>query len=222
MADVLEQVAPVADPIPSPAAPPTASPLPRSHAAAPRPAVAKPRQGLPPITWAFAAVAVVMLLWAAWVTKHIASAPPQVPMASVRLEALVTEYVQAQSHSNGTPEAVTQQTARFMSAIEDELKQVGAGGTTVLVGEAVLSKNVPDITDQVRKAVYAKVPLPVAAPASSAGPQASVAAPAPVLPQQGTGTAAIAAPSPFAGAPVAPAALVAGSPVSGGGNGLPN
>lgn len=222
MADVLEHAAPVADAIPSPAAPASATPLPRPRASAPQPAATKARQGLPPITWALAALAVVMLLWAAWVTKHIASAPPQLPMASVRLEALVTEYVQAQSHSNGTPDAVTQQTARFMSAIEDELKRVGASGTTVLVGEAVLSKNVPDITDQVRKAVYAKVPLPTAAPAPAAGPQLGAAAPAPILPQQGISAAAVTAPSPFAGAPVGTAFPGAASPVAGGGNGLPN
>lgn len=222
MADVLEHAAPIADAIPSPSAPASATPLPRPRAAAPRPPTTKARQGLPPITWAFAALAVVMLLWAAWVTKHIASAPPQLPMASVRLEALVTEYVQAQSHSNGTPEAVTQQTARFMSAIEDELKRVGASGTTVLVGEAVLSKNVPDITDQLRKAVYAKVPLPVAAPAPVAGPQVGAVAPAPILPQQGIGSAAVAAPSPFAGAPVGAVLPGASSPVAGGGSGLPN
>ena len=104
MADVLEHAAPVADAIPSPAAPASATPLPRPRASAPQPAATKARQGLPPITWALTALAVVMLLWAAWVTKHIASAPPQLPMASVRLEALVTEYVQAQSHSNGTYE----------------------------------------------------------------------------------------------------------------------
>ena len=222
MADVLEHAAPVADAIPSPAAPASATPLPRPRASAPQPAATKARQGLPTITWALTALAVVMLLWAAWVTKHIASAPPQLPMASVRLEALVTEYVQAQSHSNATPEAVTQQTARFMSAIEDELKRVGASGTTVLVGEAVLSKNVPDITDQVRKAVYAKVPLPAAAPAPAAGSQLGAAAPAPVLPPQGIGAAAVAAPSPFAGAPVSTAFPGAGSPVAGGGDGLPN
>lgn len=222
MADVLEHAAPVADAIPSPAAPASATPLPRPRASAPQPAATKARQGLPPITWALTALAVVMLLWAAWVTKHIASAPPQLPMASVRLEALVTEYVQAQSHSNGTPDAVTQQTARFMSAIEDELKRVGASGTTVLVGEAVLSKNVPDITDQVRKAVYAKVPLPTAAPAPAAGPHLGAAAPAPILPQQGIGAAAVTAPSPFAGAPVGTAFPGAASPVAGGGNGHPN
>ena len=214
MADVLDQ-APLA-------APAIATPVPDAVPSSPRtPAPSRPRtaqkrkEGLPPITWALAALAVVVLLWAAWVTKNIAGAPPPVPMASVRLEALVTEYVQAQSHSNGTPEAVTQQTARFMAAIEEELKAVGAKGTTVLVGEAVLSKNVPDITDQVRKAVYAKVPLPAAAPA--AAPQVGAVAPMPAAPLQPPAAMAAAQPSPFGAAPVA---AVPG--LAGGSNGIPN
>jgi hypothetical protein len=187
-----------------------------------RPAPTK-KEGLPPITWALATIAVAMLLWGAWVTKHIAAPPAQIPMASVRLEALVTEYVQAQSHANGTPDAVTQQTARFMGAIDDELKRIGANGTTVLVGEAVLSKNVPDITDQVRKAVYAKVPLPTAAPAAS--PQVGAAAPVPSGAQETPGAPAGVASSPFAAAIAAPAgpALPGVTPsLAGGGNGVAN
>lgn len=219
MADVLEEDRPVAAPIGA-ATSEASAPKPRPAGSAVARATPAKKEGLPPITWAMAAIAVAMLLWGAWVTKHIAAAPAQIPMASVRLEALVTEYVQAQSHANGTPDAVTQQTARFMGAIEDELKRIGANGTTVLVGEAVLSKNVPDITDQVRKAVYAKVPPPTAAPAAS--PQVGAAAP---MPPAAPGTPAGVAPSPFAAAMAAPAgpALPGVTPsLAGGGNGGAN
>ncbi|WP_375272563.1 TrbI F-type domain-containing protein [Sphingomonas sp.] len=199
MVDVLDTPAPAA------AAHPTGSPtdrfdlsggeLPISRRApgAPPPAVKK-AEGLPPITWAMAAIAIVMLLWGAWVTKHIASPAAAVPMASVRLETIVSEYVHAQSHSNGQPEAVAAQTRAFMGALDQELQKIGASGTTVLVGEAILSKNVPDITDQIRRAVYAKVPLPAAAPASPAGPAVGAVAPS------ASGAAAPIAPaaSPFA------------------------
>ena len=199
MVDVLDTPAPAA------AAHPTGSPtdrfnlsggeLPISRRApgAPPPAV-KTAEGLPPITWAMAAIAIVMLLWGAWVTKHIASPAAAVPMASVRLETIVSEYVQAQSHSNGQPEAVAAETRAFMGALDQELQKIGASGTTVLVGEAILSKNVPDITDQIRRAVYAKVPLPAAAPASPAGPAVGAVAPS------ASGAAAPIAPaaSPFA------------------------
>jgi hypothetical protein len=219
MADVLEEDRPIAAPVQPETSEASASrPQPR-RSALPRPAPAK-KEGLPPITWALAAIAVAMLLWGAWVTKHIAAPPAQVPMASVRLEALVTEYVQAQSHANGTPDAVTQQTARFMGAIEDELKRIGANGTTVLVGEAVLSKNVPDITDQVRRAVYAKVPLPPAAPA--AAPQVGAAAAAPSAALGAPGAAAGVAPSPFAAALTGPALPGAAPSLAGGGNGVAN
>lgn len=222
MADVLEEDRPIAAPV-QPATSEAGAPSPRpGRGAVARPAPAK-KEGLPPITWALAAIAVAMLLWGAWVTKHIAAPPAQIPMASVRLEALVTEYVQAQSHANGTPDAVTQQTARFMGAIEDELKRIGANGTTVLVGEAVLSKNVPDITDQIRKAVYAKVPLPAAVTAVS--PQIGAAATVPSVPLGTAGAPAGVAPSPFAAALAAPAgsALPGAAPsLAGGGNGIAN
>lgn len=199
MVDVLDTPAPAAAARPTDAASDrfdsSGAELPSLHRApgAPPPTVKK-AEGLPPITWAMAAIAIVMLLWGAWVTKHIASPAAAVPMASVRLETIVSEYVQAQSHSNGQPEAVAAQTRAFMGALDQELQKIGASGTTVLVGEAILSKNVPDITDQIRRAVYAKVPLPAAAPASPAGPAVGAVAPS------ASGAAAPIAPaaSPFA------------------------
>ena len=150
--------------LPSTLAPPVRPP-------ASRPARGKPaRKGLAPASIAAMALAVAALLWGAWVTKSLMAPPAAVPMASVRLEQLVGEYVQAQARSAAPPELVTQQTQAFMSALGEELKRRGQDGTTVLVGEAVLSQNVPDITDQVRAAIYAKVPAPAA---GSAPPVAS-------------------------------------------------
>ena len=61
------------------------------------------------------------------------------------------------------------QTRAFMGALDAELLRRGREGTTVLVAEAVLSKNVPDITADVRRAVYAKVPPPPAVALSMSG-----------------------------------------------------
>ena len=147
-----------------------ASPYPRSSSAK---SASKPKvkEGLPPLTYALAAIAIAMLLWGAWVTKKLAAPIVQAPIASVRLEAIVSEYVQAQSHTNSSSDVVTRQTGAFMAALDAELKTRGSSGTTVLVGEAVLSQNVPDITDDIRKAVYAKVPLPApVAPGAVAPP----------------------------------------------------
>jgi len=126
-----------------------------------------PHRGLPPTAYVFGALAVAALLWGAWVTKNILDpAVVKAPIASVRLESIIGEYVQAQARSNTPPEVVTQQTQAFMAALGEELKARGADGTTVMVGEAVLSQNVPDITADVRNAIYAKVPPPAAAAAA--------------------------------------------------------
>ena len=208
MVDVLDRPAAASAAVQSSAS----APAPREDAAgaAPRRPVAdkvdrrKP-QGLPVIAYVAVALAVAVLLWGAWVTKHLLAPPATVPMASVRREGIVSEYVQAQSHSNGQPQQVAAQTQAFMSALDDEMKKVGASGTTVLVGEAVLSKNVPDITDQIRRAGFARVPLPAAAPNAPAGPAVGAMLP------PASGTVAPAAPgtavptaSPFGPAPVSP------------------
>lgn len=128
------------------------------------------RKGLPPTAFLFAGLAVAALLWGAWVTKNILDpAVVKAPIASVRLEQIIGEYVQAQARSSTSPEVVTQQTQAFMAALGEELKARGADGTTVMVGEAVLSQNVPDITADVRNAIYAKVPPP-ATPAAAPPP----------------------------------------------------
>ena len=148
-----------------------ASPDPRSSSAK---SASKPKvkEGLPPLTYALAAIAIAMLLWGAWVTKKLAAPIVHAPIASVRLEAIVSEYVQAQSHTNSSSDVVTRQTGAFMAALDAELKARGSSGTTVLVGEAVLSQNVPDITDDIRRAVYAKVPLPASAAPGAVAPPA--------------------------------------------------
>lgn len=147
---------------------------------------AQRRKGLPPTAFLFAGLAVAALLWGAWVTKNILDpAVVKAPIASVRLEQIIGEYVQAQARSNTPPEIVTQQTQAFMAALGEELKARGADGTTVMVGEAVLSQNVPDITAEVRSAIYAKVPPPAARaaaapPPSFAPPQQIPAGPGPM------------------------------------------
>ena len=186
MSEQLTLIPPPADPVHARAAasahePDPGSPTRPGKADAPLPSsvpVRAPhrRKGLPPITFLFGGLVVAALLWGAWVTKNILDpAVVKAPIASVRLEQIIGEYVQAQARSNTPPEIVTQQTQAFMAALGEELKARGADGTTVMVGEAVLSQNVPDITAEVRNAIYAKVPPPAAraaaAPPAFAPPQ---------------------------------------------------
>jgi len=99
-------------------------------------------------------------LWGAWVTKNLMADEAMPPMARVQLSAIVGEYVQAQARSATPPEQVTAETRAFMAEIQRNLEVRGASGQIVLVGEAVLAGDVPDITASLRKEVYTKVRMP--------------------------------------------------------------
>ena len=99
-------------------------------------------------------------LWGAWVTKNLMAEEGTAPMARVQLSAIVGEYVQAQARSATPPEQVTAETRAFMAEIQRNLEARGSKGQIVLVGEAVLAGNVPDITASLRKEVYTKVRMP--------------------------------------------------------------
>lgn len=132
----------------------------------------QPRQPLPGAMLLATGGAVAALLWGIWITHEVTAADaPRAPIAAVSLQPLVQEYVQAQARTTTPPDQVTRETKAFMAALDAELKARGSGGTTVLVAEAVLSKDVPDITAEVRRAVYARVPAPggVAGPSLAAG-----------------------------------------------------
>jgi len=96
----------------------------------------------------------VALVWGMWVTKTLL-APPAERIVSARLSTIVGEYVQAQAHSASPPAQVEAEMRRFMGTLDQELQRRSREGEIVMVGEAVLSKNVPDITESIKKAVYA-------------------------------------------------------------------
>lgn len=119
------------------------------------------------ISWLpIAAVAALVLigLWAVWVTRELVSKPEAAPIARIQLSAMVGEYVQAQARSATPPEQVTAETKAFMAEIEKNLRARGVRGQIVLVGEAVLAGNVPDITADVRRQVFSKIRMPQPAP----------------------------------------------------------
>ena len=100
------------------------------------------------------------VVWGMWVTKTLVT-PKQDHIVSARLSSIVGEYVQAQARSTSPPAQVEAEMRGFMASLDKELQRRSAGGQIVLVGEAVLTKNVPDITDSLRQSVYASgVPRP--------------------------------------------------------------
>lgn len=122
------------------------------------PAAPPRRMGWMPV--ALVAGLVAAGLWGAWVTKNLLAEEGMPPIARVQLSAIVGEYVQAQARSATPPEQVTAETRAFMAEIQRNLEARGAKGQIVLVGEAVLAGNVPDITASLRKEVYTKVRMP--------------------------------------------------------------
>jgi len=139
------------------------------------------RLGAAPV--ALVAALVAAGLWGAWVTKSVLTGPDHPAIAKVQLSGIVGEYVQAQARSATPPEQVTTETRAFMGEVQRNLERRGASGQIVLVGEAVLAGNVPDITAEVRREVYARVKMPQAAAASGAdvmgAMRAAMAGPAP-------------------------------------------
>ena len=95
-----------------------------------------------------------LVVWGMWVTRTITAEPPQ-RIVKANLSGIVGDYVQAQARSTGSPQEVEAQMRQFMASLDAELQRRSAAGQVILVGEAVLSKGVPDITPDVVKAVYA-------------------------------------------------------------------
>lgn len=148
----------------SPAASTAAGPLFETEVSS-APATPSNRIGLVPIVLVGALVATG--LWGVWVTKSVLGTGDRPAIAKLQLSGIVGEYVQAQARSATPPEQVTTETRAFMGEVQKNLERRGASGQIVLVGEAVLAGNVPDITAEVRREVYAKVKMPQAANASA-------------------------------------------------------
>src|SRR3546814_2449569 len=88
-----------------------------------------------------------------WVTRELVK-PRQDRIVAARLSSIVGDYVQAQARSASPSAQVEAEMRKFMESLDSELAHRAKMGEVVLVGEAVLTKNVPDITDTLRDAVY--------------------------------------------------------------------
>lgn len=148
---------------------PTSGPAPVIAApAAPAMAAAQPRKtvfaGYTASQLILGVAVVAMLIWGMWVTRTIITPPQKIVKAN--LSSIVGDYVQAQARSASPPQEVEAEMRKFMTSLDGELQRRSASGQVILVGEAVLSKGVEDITPGVMKAVYAsgvKRPTPASA-----------------------------------------------------------
>ncbi len=153
------------------------------------------------------AVALAAAIWGMWATAKIFALEDR-RVVSVRLAAIVNDFVTAEARSGTPPDQLTARTRTFMTALDSVLKKRAADGQVVLVGEAVVAASVPDVTMEVVAdlAQLVKMRPPVEMPPAMAPTVMPQAAPAPAQ-------APLSAPepssnSPFGQEPGPPANLV--------------
>ena len=72
-------------------------------------------------------------------------------------------------------QTAARETAVFMATLDQTVAGLSEGGKVVLVHEAVIGGDIPDVTEAVKAAVYAKVPRPQVAQAAVDAQQAQSA-----------------------------------------------
>jgi Type-F conjugative transfer system protein (TrbI_Ftype) len=104
-------------------------------------------------------------IWGMWATSKIFELEDR-RVVSVRLAAIVNDFVAAEARSGTAPEQLEPRTRVFMTALDAVLKKRADGGQVVLVGEAVIATSVPDVTADVVAdlAKVVKMPARVAMP----------------------------------------------------------
>jgi len=119
------------------------------------------------------------LLWGVWATHTILGLRNSAPhLVKVELADLVREFVQGEARSGEPAEEITARTASFLKSLNSAVGARARHGDIVLLGNAVVDGDVPDITAMVRADVYAHQ-SPAAEPAhgpTEAKPQAAKAA----------------------------------------------
>ena len=157
------------------------------------------------------AVALAAGIWGMWATAKIFALEDR-RVVSVRLAAIVNDFVTAEARSGTPPDQLTARTRAFMGALDSVLKKRAADGQVVLVGEAVVAASVPDVTMEVVAdlAQLVKMRPPAAMPPRMAAPMASTAMPqaSPAPTQISLSAPGPSSNSPFGEEPGPPADLV--------------
>ncbi|GHD00792.1 TrbI F-type domain-containing protein [Novosphingobium pokkalii] len=111
------------------------------------------------------------LLWGSWTTHKLLSLEQRVTtIRKVALADLVRDYVQAEARSGATPDQITAETSAYIKALNLAVARHAAQGEILLLSNAVVAGDVPDITPRVRDEVTASL----AKPALSQSPAAQM------------------------------------------------
>ncbi|KEO90524.1 hypothetical protein EH31_10580 [Erythrobacter longus] len=146
---------------------------------APPPSVVKPVRrfaGMSPREIVMLLAAIAIFIWGAWVTKNLVTEDASEPeFVQLQLQSIISEYLTAQARSSADEQTAAQQTGMFMTTLDHTVADLSESGKVILVDEAVIGGDIPDVTESVKAAVYAKVPRPQIAQAPN-GEQSSQAA----------------------------------------------
>ena len=143
------------------------------------PSVVKPVRrfaGMSPRELIMLVAAIAIFIWGAWVTKNLVTEDASEPeFVQLQLQSIISEYLTAQARSSADEQTAAQQTGMFMTTLDRTVAGLSQSGKIILVHEAVVGGDIPDVTESVKAAVYAKVPRPQIAQAPN-GEQSSQAA----------------------------------------------
>ena len=104
-------------------------------------------------------VAAAALLWGTWATHTIIDLRHSaIHVRKVQLAALVGEYVQAEARTGAAPDQITAETATFLKALNTAVASHSGNGEILLLSNAVVGGDVPDLTADVRQEVYRQLP----------------------------------------------------------------
>lgn len=119
------------------------------------PLPARRRGGFAGYSWTGIAIGAVLIgtsVWGAWITREVMKVKSR-RIVAVSLSAMINDFVMAEARSGNSPEQVERDTRHFMALLQEVLRKRAQEGTTILVGEAVVSGSVPDVTADVRREV---------------------------------------------------------------------
>ncbi|KHL24264.1 hypothetical protein PK98_14940 [Croceibacterium mercuriale] len=106
--------------------------------------------------------AIALLAWGAWVTKTLTRPAANHDFVQLELQGIIGDYLQAQARSGNDERTAAQQTAVFMAKLDEIVGSYAADGKVVLVHQAIIGGELPDITEAVKAEAYAAAPLPAA------------------------------------------------------------
>ncbi|MBY8335603.1 type-F conjugative transfer system protein TrbI [Alteriqipengyuania sp. NZ-12B] len=102
------------------------------------------------------AVLVAALLWGAWLTQQVISAPKQ-RIVTVRLAETIGTFVEEAARADADPAVVQAASLAYLKAAEAAVAEMGRDGRVVLVAEAVLAGAAEDATPELERRIADKL-----------------------------------------------------------------